>query len=70
MRGRRAGLLAFVLLAGLGNAPHPSAYCSGKAAGDRCKKGGYGCSSDGICTLQTNCTDFPETSVNECLVCD
>ncbi len=61
-------LMASVFLT-LGNVPAPYYACDGKAPGDRCTYG-YGCSGNGTCTLVDNCTDDPNSAINECLQCN
>lgn len=58
----------FLLL--MGNAPAPWYACEGKAIGDPCTYG-YGCSTGGTCiqSPSANCTDDPNTPVNECIIC-
>lgn len=72
MRFRRIFLIILIggLFLSLGNVPAPYYACEGKAEGDRCTYG-YGCSGNGTCRLlKENCTDDPNTELNECLVCN
>jgi hypothetical protein len=67
-------LLALLVVSTVGNAPAPYWACDGKEEGDPCKPyGGGGCGltgGDNVCRLEVPCTDYPGTSVNECLYCD
>ena len=55
----------------IANAPAPYYACDGKAEGDSCEKYTTGCVGDstGECVLNEDCEDYPDTDVNECLVC-
>lgn len=69
LRHRRFVVLViclFFLL--MGNSAPPWYACEGKADGDPCQYG-YGCSTNGVCRLNPNCTDEPNSKVNECLTC-
>jgi hypothetical protein len=64
-------LVSLVLLATLtllANVPAPYWPCNGKKAGDACTWS-YGCNNTGSCVAVKDCTDNPQTPVNECLIC-
>ncbi len=74
MKNLRNILLIIVILIISGfiiaNAPHPSYMCENKSVGDACQLYTMGCGdSTGVCKLQVDCIDDPETNVNECLWC-
>ena len=71
MRIRRALLIALICgaMLSMGNVAAPYYACENKAEGDACNWG-YGCASGGHCVIQEQCTDDPNTTINECLVCD
>jgi hypothetical protein len=63
-------LLLIMLLLSLGNAPDPRLGCKGRSDGDPCIEG-FGCGpGPKICRLREDCTDDPETELNECLYCE
>ncbi len=75
MRLSRLLLALLVAPIVLGNSPAPWWACDGKAPGDPCEPyhSGYtGCwqrQPHGFCVVQQNCTDSPDTTVNECMYC-
>ena len=70
MHRRRALVLTMLMLWLLlmGNSAAPWWACSGKEVGEPCTKPGYGCAG-GKCALIEDCSDAPDTDVNECLRC-
>jgi hypothetical protein len=65
-----AVLSIFIGFLFIANAPHPSYLCEGLSPGDPCQLYTMGCGdSSGVCELQEDCNDNPETDINECLFC-
>lgn len=60
-------MMILALAVFLGNMMPPWFACDGKQAGDPCTWGYI--NGQGVCALRKNCTDNPNTKVNECLVC-
>lgn len=61
-------IIAFITI---GNAPAPYWACEGLSEGDECEPYSYGSCSNksGTCQLREDCTDDPESEINECLQC-
>ena len=68
---RKISFIAILILSSfmlIHNLPAPYWPCDGKQVGDRCSYG-YGCSNNGACISNKDCTDDPATKVNECMTC-